>query len=76
MKVRTTITLPQELLFSVDAFSGKKHKRSEVVEKALREYISKETRKELNQRDIDIINANAELINKQVEETLEFQAEW
>lgn len=76
MRVRTSVTLPKELLIKVDALAGKKHKRSEIVESALREYAAKENHKNLNLRDIEIINENAELINKQVKETLEFQAEW
>jgi metal-responsive CopG/Arc/MetJ family transcriptional regulator len=76
MKVRTSVTLPRELLVEVDALAGKKHKRSAIVETALRDYVAKETGKELNRRDIEIINKNAEMINKQVEETLQFQAEW
>jgi metal-responsive CopG/Arc/MetJ family transcriptional regulator len=76
MKVRTSVTLPKELLIKVDALAGKKRSRSAVVEFALRDYVAKETQKELNLRDIEIINANADLINRQVEETLEFQAEW
>jgi len=47
-----------------------------VAESGLRDYAAKENSKKLNMRDIEIINANADLINKQVEETLEFQAEW
>ena len=76
MKVRTSVTLPKELLIKIDALAGKKHKRSEIVETALREYVAKKNGKELNRRDIEIINENADLINKQVEETLEFQSEW
>lgn len=76
MRVRTSVTLPKELLIKVDALAGKKHKRSEIVETALRDFVEKESRKELNQHDIEIINKNADLINRQVKETLEFQAEW
>ncbi|HEX8737429.1 MAG TPA: hypothetical protein VF721_19000 [Pyrinomonadaceae bacterium] len=76
MRVRTSVTLPKELLIKVDALAGKKHKRSKIVESALRDYVAKANRNELNLRDIEIINQNADLINKQVEETLEFQAEW
>ena len=76
MKVRTSVTLPRELLVEVDALAGKKHKRSAIVETALRDYVAKKNGNELNKRDIEIINKNAEMINKQVEETLEFQAEW
>jgi len=73
---KISITLPQALISAVDALAGKKHKRSEIVESALRDYVAKENHKELNKHDIEIINKNADLINKQVEETLEFQAEW
>jgi metal-responsive CopG/Arc/MetJ family transcriptional regulator len=76
MKVRTSVTLPKELLIKVDALAGNKHTRSEVIETALRDYVAKKNNQELNWRDIEIINENADLINKQVEETLEFQAEW
>lgn len=73
---KISVTLPQDLLKSVDEIVGKTRKRSKIIEKALREYVAKENRKELNRDDIEIINKNADLINKQVEETLEFQAEW
>ena len=75
MRVRTSVTLPKELLIKIDALAGK-NKRSKIVESALRDYVAKESRKRLNKRDIEIINKNADLINQQVEETLEFQAEW
>lgn len=76
MKVRTSVRLPKELLIKVDALAGRKNRRSAIVESALVEYVAKGKPKKLNHRDIQIINENAELINKQVEETLEFQAQW
>lgn len=76
MRVKTSVTLPKDLLLRVDAFTGKKHKRSAVIETALRQYIARETPKALNQSDMEIINANADLLNQQAAETLEFQAEW
>lgn len=76
MRVRTSVTLPKDLLIKVDALAGKKHRRSAIVESALRDYVAKENGRKLNLRDIEIINENADSINKQVEETLEFQSEW
>lgn len=76
MRVRTSVTLPKELLVKVDALAGKKNGRSAIVESALVEYVAKEKPKKLNQRDIDIINANAEKLNKEALDVLEFQAEW
>jgi metal-responsive CopG/Arc/MetJ family transcriptional regulator len=73
---KISVTLPQDLLKSVDELVGKTRKRSKIIEKALRDFVAKEKRSGLNKCDIEIINKNADLINKQVEETLEFQAEW
>ena len=73
MKVRTSITLPKDLLVKVDALAGKKHKRSEIVESALRDYVAKENGKKLNRRDIKIINANADKLNEEALDTLEYQ---
>jgi len=76
MRVKTSVTLPEELLAEVDALAVKRNGRSAVVESALVAYVAKEKPKRLNRRDIRLINENAETINRQVEETLEFQAEW
>ncbi|CAN5729613.1 hypothetical protein BH24ACI1_BH24ACI1_07780 [soil metagenome] len=73
MKVRTSVTLPKDLLVKVDALAGKKHKRSEIVESALRDYVAKENGKKLNRRDIEIINANADKLNEEALDTLEYQ---
>lgn len=74
-RIETTVSLPKDLFEKANQMS-KDAKISDVIETALRDYVAKENRKELNRRDIEIINQNADLINKQVEETLEFQAEW
>lgn len=74
-RIETTVSLPKDLFEQTNRMS-KDAKISDVIETALRDYVAKENRKELNRRDIEIINKNADLINKQVEETLEFQAEW
>ncbi|MBC7898581.1 MAG: hypothetical protein H7070_00885 [Saprospiraceae bacterium] len=73
MRVRTSVTLPKELLIEVEALTTKKHKRSEIFESALIEYVSKQKPRELNQRDIDIINANAKELNKEALDVLEYQ---
>lgn len=74
-RIETTVSLPKDLFEKANQMS-KNAEISDVVEIALRDYVAKENSKELNRRDIEIINENADLINKQVEETLEFQAEW
>lgn len=73
MRVRTSVTLPRDLLIQVDALVGKNRKRSAVVESALVEYVAKEKPRELYRRDIEIINANAEKLNKEAMDVLEYQ---
>jgi len=72
MRIRTSVTLPEELLIKVDALAGKKRKRSEVFECALVEYVAKEKPRRTT-RDIEIINANVEKLNKEAMDTLEYQ---
>ena len=74
-RIETTVSLPKDL-FEQASEINKADQISDVIEIALRDYVAKKNRKELNRRDIEIINENADLINKQVEETLAFQAEW
>ena len=69
------MSLPKDLFEKANQMS-KDAKISDVIETALRDYVAKENPQELNRRDIEIINKNADLINKQVEESLEFQAKW
>jgi metal-responsive CopG/Arc/MetJ family transcriptional regulator len=76
MRVKTLITLPKDLLLSIDALTDNNHKRTAVIECALREYVAREKPRSLNTHDMEIINQNIEVINQQVAETLEFQAEW
>ena len=74
-RIETVVSLPKDLFEQADRMR-KDEQISDVIEMALRDFVMKESHTELNRRDIEIINANSDLINKQVEETLEFQAEW
>ncbi len=74
-RIETVVSLPKDLFEQANQID-KNEQISDVIETALRDYLIKKSKRELNRRDIEIINANADLINKQVEETLGFQAEW
>jgi metal-responsive CopG/Arc/MetJ family transcriptional regulator len=70
---KISISLPQDLLARIDELVGKSRKRSTIIESALREYISKENSRELNQKEIEILNANAEKLNEEALDVLEYQ---
>jgi len=43
---KISVTLPQDLLNSLDEIVGKPRKRSKIIEKALRDFVAKEKRGE------------------------------
>ena len=73
-RVETIVSLPKDLLEQANQIN-KDAEISAVIETALRDYVAKENRKELNPRDIEIINANTDKLNEEALEVLEFQAD-
>ena len=75
MKIKTSITISEEILSSVDKYTGEKKNRSEFIEKAIRNYINQLIREEQNAKDLEILNSNAERLNQEAEEVLMYQVE-
>ncbi len=71
-RVETTVSLPKDLLEQASKVK-KDEQISDIIETALRDYVAKETRQELNRRDIEIINANADKLNEEALDVLEYQ---
>ncbi len=70
------ITLSENTLREVDPFIGNAMNRSEFIEKIIREYITRNIAREQKvARDMEIINANSEYLNKEAEDVLTYQAE-
>lgn len=73
MKVKTSITLPEDLLDAIDERSGQFKNRSDFVEAAIRAYIEHMIREEQNAKDLAIINRQADRLNKEAIDVLEYQ---
>ncbi|MCL5282081.1 MAG: ribbon-helix-helix domain-containing protein [Planctomycetes bacterium] len=74
MKVKTSITLSEELLKTVDRRSKQqKRTRSDFIELAVRAFIQQLIREEQNARDLEIINRRADALNREAAEVLEYQ---
>jgi metal-responsive CopG/Arc/MetJ family transcriptional regulator len=71
MRVKTSVTLPKELLTRIDRI-GKN--RSAFLEKASRVYLSSLERARRDAHDLAIINANADRLNAEAMDVLEYQA--
>lgn len=72
MKIKTSITLSEDILEAVDKYSGKQ-KRSEFIEQAIRAFIEDLIRRERDKRDLDVINRRAERLNEEALDVLSYQ---
>ncbi|MEJ7709258.1 MAG: ribbon-helix-helix domain-containing protein [Pyrinomonadaceae bacterium] len=75
MKVKTSITLSEDVVEAVDELAGEVGNRSEFIETALRSYIARIKRAEQNSRDLEIINRRHVRLNREAEDVLAFQGE-
>ncbi len=73
MKVKTSITLSDEIIKAIDFYIGEYKSRSEFLETAARNFIAQLVRKEAEQRDLEIINRNADSLNAEAADVLTYQ---
>jgi metal-responsive CopG/Arc/MetJ family transcriptional regulator len=73
MKVKTSITLSEELLDAIDKQSSQFKNRSDFIEAAVRAYIANIIRDEQDSRDLAIINREADRLNREAADVLAYQ---
>jgi len=74
VKVKTSVTLSEDIVRYIDASAGNSRTRSEFIENALRDFIAKQQQKERDLKDLAIINRRAGKLNKETEDVLSYQA--
>ena len=70
VKVKTSITLPEELLQAIDQTDPN---RSSFIEKAARQYLAALAKSRREAQDAEILNARAESLNREALDVLEYQ---
>ena len=70
MRVKTSVTLPSALLEAIDRVEPN---RSAFLEKAAELYLSGVAKTERDARDLAIIRENAEYLNEEARDVLEYQ---
>ena len=68
MRIKTSITLPEELLRRLDRIDSN---RSALLERAAAAYLAHLERQQRDRRDVEIINRNAARLNREAKDTLE-----
>jgi metal-responsive CopG/Arc/MetJ family transcriptional regulator len=74
MKEKTSITLSREVLTGIDRIAGSRQSRSAFIESVLQQYLKERSRARREARDLAIINRNAEQLNRDALDALDYQA--
>ena len=70
MKVKTSITLPEDVLKAIDQIEPN---RSSFLEKAARQHLAALAKSRREARDAEILNARAESLNREALDVLDYQ---
>jgi metal-responsive CopG/Arc/MetJ family transcriptional regulator len=73
MKIKTSITLSEDLLRAVDRRAAEFKNRSDLIEVAVRTYLARRSREEQEARDLSILNRAADRLNREAAEVLDYQ---
>ena len=75
MKVKTSITLSEDLLKAVDQYAKEYKNRSEFIEEAVRVFIRRLIQRQQDARDLEIINDRADSLNQEAKDVLTYQVD-
>ncbi len=75
MKVRTTITLSDNLLARIDDLAGKDGNRSGVIERLLRGAMRRIEKRRAYREQVEALNRYADLMGDELLDILEYQAD-
>jgi len=73
VKHKASITLSDSVLKALDRRAAGYKSRSELIEAAISAYLDHLDREELAARDLEIIDRNAERLNREAEDVLRYQ---
>jgi metal-responsive CopG/Arc/MetJ family transcriptional regulator len=75
MKVKTSITLSEDILQTVDRAAKKGENRSQAIERLLREHLLAQARRTADQRDLGLLNEHADDLNEEARDVLRYQVD-
>ena len=75
MKIKTSITLSEDLLKEIEREAAPGQTRSDFIELAVRAIIAQRQRERQNTRDLEIINRRAHYLNEEAADVLDYQAD-
>lgn len=73
MKIKTSVTLSEDLMQAIDRHGSAFNSRSEFLEAAARVFLNRLARTKADRHDLDLINKNADELNAEAEDVLAYQ---
>jgi metal-responsive CopG/Arc/MetJ family transcriptional regulator len=73
MKVKTSVTLSEELVEELDEMTDEDSNRSQMIERAVAEFIENRRRRLRDVRDLEILNRSADELNQEIDDVLAYQ---
>lgn len=73
MKSKTSLTLSEDLVASIDKLAGSKVSRSAYIENILREFVDRRAQARKGARAVAAINRHAVQLNSEMSDALTFQ---
>jgi metal-responsive CopG/Arc/MetJ family transcriptional regulator len=73
MKVKTSLTLSEDLVASIDKLAGPKVSRSAYIEQILREFVDRRAQARKSARQVAAINRHSAELNTEMSDALSFQ---
>jgi len=73
MKIKTSITLSEEIIREIDELSGQYGNRSALIEQAIRDFLATEAKRRRDFQDVEILNRRSDALNKEAEDVLSYQ---
>lgn len=70
MKIKTSITLSEEVLREIDQISGESRNRSAFIENAIQDYLKKRAKKISDDRDLEILNRNSKRLKRDLDRNM------
>jgi metal-responsive CopG/Arc/MetJ family transcriptional regulator len=74
MKVKTSVTLSEDLLATIDRAAGRSGSRSAVIERLLRDRLAELERALHRAAELERLNRRADALNAEAADVLEYQA--
>ena len=75
MKVKTSITLSENVILRMDQLLEGHGSRSAFIEEAIKHYLTEVARSRRDAKDIQILNEHADQLNAEASDVLTFQVE-